>query len=79
MEFATEVQKNACAKRGELQSLPDFGVFAIKVNQILQATPPKLRREMGICGKAANKNKIEKQKHSVRVATATQQRFRRQS
>ena len=25
-----------------------FGVFALEVNKILQATPPKLRREMGM-------------------------------
>ena len=26
-----------------------FGVFALEVNKILQATPSKLRREMGMC------------------------------
>ena len=47
-------------------SLPimnESGVFAAdEVNQMLQATPPKLRREVGMCGNAANKKKIEKQK-----------------
>ena len=29
-----------------------FGVFALEVNKILQATPSKLRREMGMCATA---------------------------
>ena len=28
-------------------------MFALEVNEILQTTPPKLRREMGMCGNAA--------------------------
>ena len=38
------------ATKSKLQSL---GVFALEVNEILQATPPKLRREKGMCGNAA--------------------------
>ena len=47
--FAIEVKKKnfTCAKKSEFPSLPDFGVFASEVNQILQATPPKIRREGG--------------------------------
>ena len=33
----------------KLPSHHDFGEFALEVKKILQATPPKLRREMGIC------------------------------
>ena len=40
------------AKKSKLPSQV-FGVFALEVNEILQATPPKLRREMGMCGNAA--------------------------
>ena len=28
-------------------------MIALEVNEILQTTPPKLRREMGMCGNAA--------------------------
>ena len=28
-------------------------MFALEVNEILRGTPPKLRREMGMCGTAA--------------------------
>ena len=37
------------AKKSKLPSHQVFGVFALEVNKILQATPPKLRREMGTC------------------------------
>ena len=37
------------AKKSELPSHQVFGVFALEVNKILQATPSKLRREMGMC------------------------------
>ena len=37
------------AKKSKLRSHQVFGVFALEVNKILQATPPKLRREMGMC------------------------------
>ena len=30
-------------------------MFALEANEILQATPPKLRREMGMCSHAATK------------------------
>ena len=33
----------------KLPSHQDFGEFALEVKKILQATPPKLRREMGMC------------------------------
>ena len=41
------------AKKCKLPSHQVFGVFALEVNGILQATPPKLRREMGMCGTTA--------------------------
>ena len=37
------------AKKSKLPSHQVFGVFALEVNKILQATPPKLRRETGMC------------------------------
>ena len=37
------------AKKSKLPSHQDFGVFALEVNEIVQATPSKLRREMGMC------------------------------
>ena len=37
------------AKKSKLPSHQVFGVFALEVNKILQATPTKLRREMGMC------------------------------
>ena len=37
------------AKKSKLPSHQVFGVFALEVNRILQATPSKLRREMGMC------------------------------
>ena len=40
-------------KKSKLPSHQVFGAFALEVNEILQATPPKLRREMGMCGTAA--------------------------
>ena len=36
-------------KKTKLPSHQDFGEFALKVKKILQAAPPKLRREMGMC------------------------------
>ena len=36
------------ANKGKLPSHQVFGVFALEVNKILQATPSKLRREMGM-------------------------------
>ena len=40
------------AKKHKLPYNKVFGVFAIEVNKILQATPSKLRREMGMCATA---------------------------
>ena len=37
------------AKKSKLSSHQVFGVCALEVNKILQATPSKLRREMGMC------------------------------
>ena len=37
------------AKKSKLPSHQVLGVFALEVNKILQATPSKLRREMGMC------------------------------
>ena len=37
------------AKKRESRSHHDFGVLALEVNKILQATPPKLRGEVGMC------------------------------
>ena len=37
------------AKKSKLPSHQVFGVFALEVNKILQATSSKLRREMGMC------------------------------
>ena len=36
-------------KKTKWPSHQDFGEFALKVKKILQAAPPKLRREMGMC------------------------------
>ena len=36
------------ALKPKLPSHQDFGEFALEVKKILQATPPKLRREMGM-------------------------------
>ena len=43
--------KNSWLPLKKVTCLPTqvFGVFALEVNKILQATPSKLRREMGIC------------------------------
>ena len=38
-----------------------LGVFALEVNEILQATPPKLRRDVGMWGNAQT-TKIAKTK-----------------
>ena len=35
---------------------PIFGVFVLEVNEILQATPPKLRRKMGMLGQRSDYN-----------------------
>ena len=40
--------------KSEFPSHQNIGVFADEVNQSLQATPPKLKREVGACGNAAN-------------------------
>ena len=37
------------AKKSKSPSHQVFGVFALEVNKILQATPSKFRREMGMC------------------------------
>ena len=37
------------AKKSKLPSHQVFGVFVLEVNKVLQATPSKLRREMGMC------------------------------
>ena len=37
------------AKKSKVPFHQVFGVFALEVNKILQATPSKLRREMGMC------------------------------
>ena len=63
----------------EYLSYFDFGVFASEVTQMLQATPPKARREAGMCSDAANQRHNGKQKNSRRIATAAQQRRRRQT
>ena len=39
--------------KSKLPSHQVFGMIALEVNEILQTTPPKLRREMGMCGNAA--------------------------
>ena len=36
-------------QKSNLPSHQVFGVLALEVNKILLATPPKLRREMGVC------------------------------
>ena len=36
-------------KKSKLPSHQVFGVFALEVNKIMEATPPKLRRETGMC------------------------------
>ena len=41
------------AKKIKFPSHQVFCVFALEVNEILQATPPKLRREMEMYGTAA--------------------------
>ena len=46
----------------------DVRVLALEVQEILPATPPKLRRHVGMWGNAAN------QKNNVRIATTGQQR-----
>ena len=40
-------------RKSKLPSHQVFGVLALEVNEIVQVTPPKLRREMGMCGTAA--------------------------
>ena len=40
-------------KGSTLPSHQCLGVFALEVNEILQATPPKWRREQGMCGNPA--------------------------
>ena len=48
-----------------LRSHQDFGEFALEVKKILQATPPKLRREMGMC--AATIYVRQQQYYTIRV------------
>ena len=40
------------AKKSKLPSHQVFGVFALEANKILQSTPSKLRRSMGMCATA---------------------------
>ena len=48
------------AKISKLPSHQVFGVFALEVNKILQATPSKLGREMGMC---ATTTYVQQQQH----------------
>ena len=48
------------AKKSKLPSRQVFGVFALEVNKILQATPSKLRREMGM-GMCATTQYVQQQ------------------
>ena len=61
-------KKNVLAFRikTKLPSHQDFGEFALEVKKILQATPPKLRREMGMC---ATTIYVQQQQHyyTIRV------------
>ena len=41
-------------QNSEFPSRRDLGVFGHEVKKILPATPPKLRREVVMCGNAAN-------------------------
>ena len=76
--------RNTFLPLNEVNSLPIkiLGIFALEANKILQATPPRLRREVGMCGNKAkekkehHKNKLKKR---VRVTTAAKQRQRQQS
>ena len=43
-----------------------FGVFALEVDEILQAMPPKLRREMGMCDNAGIKIYVQQYYTSTR-------------
>ena len=45
-------------------------MFAPEVNEILQATPPKLRREMGVCGNAAITIYVQQYYTSTRTYTS---------
>ena len=61
------VSKNLLAFRtkSKLPSHQDFGVFALEVKKIQQATPSKLRREMGMC--ATTIYVQQKQYYTIRV------------
>ena len=69
--FATELEKKTFtyAKKSEFPSHHDVGVFADGVNQILQATPPKLRREEGMCGNAANEKEKKQTRNKQRASS----------
>ena len=58
----SETKPSFKANKNEAPSHHDFGVFADEVNQFLQATPPKLRREVGMCVNAANKKSTKNNK-----------------
>ncbi|MEP2388398.1 hypothetical protein [Hyphomonas sp.] len=79
--LAVEVTKkmNTSTKISEFQSDRDFGVFPDDVDEILQAMPPNLNRGVGTSGNTATKKIANLKLNSVRVATAAQQRCRRQS
>ena len=49
-----------------MPSHQDFGVFALEVTTIVQATPSKLRREMGICATAIYVRQ-QQQYYTIRV------------
>ena len=56
------------AKKSKLPSHQVFGVFALlEVNKILQATPSKLRREMGMCATDYNIYAQQQQYYTIRV------------
>ena len=52
-------------KKSKSPSHRVVGVFALEVNKILQATPPKLRREMGMC--ATTRYVQQQQYYTIRV------------
>ena len=53
------------AKKSELPSHQDLGVFALEVKKSLQATPPKLRRDVGTVRQRGKPKKKRKKKNSV--------------
>ena len=54
------------ASNTKLPSHQDFGEFALEVKKILQATPSKLRREMGMCATTIYVQQ-QQQYHTIRV------------